>query len=70
VFDKIRRRGRRIVEVNSSKVLAAIPNAGKTTGEFWQRTGKNADLVKNYIQKLDWKVRENSQYVIFPPGSQ
>jgi anaerobic ribonucleoside-triphosphate reductase len=23
-------------------------------------TGKNVDLVENYIQKLDWKVRENS----------
>ena len=37
-----------------------MPDAGKATGDFGQRARKNVDLVENYIQKLDWKVRENS----------
>ena len=57
---KIRERERRIVEFDSSKRTAAIASARKATGEFWQTARKNVDLVENYIQKLDWKVKENS----------
>jgi membrane-anchored glycerophosphoryl diester phosphodiesterase (GDPDase) len=38
---------------DSSKVTAAITSAGKAIRESWQTTKKNADLVENYIQKLD-----------------
>jgi anaerobic ribonucleoside-triphosphate reductase len=50
----------RIIEVNPSKETSAIVVAGEPTGDFGQRAKKNVDLVENYIQKLDWKVRENS----------
>jgi ribonucleoside-triphosphate reductase len=60
MFERIRERERRIGKSDSSKVKAAITSAGKTTGDFWQRARKNVDLVGKYIQKLDWKVRENS----------
>ena len=57
---KIRERERRIVEFDSSKRTAAIARPEKAIGDFGQRARKNLDLVENYIQKLDWKVRENS----------
>ena len=57
---KIWDRERRIVEFDPSKRTAAIASTGKATVEFWQTARKNVDLVENYIQKLDWKVRENS----------
>jgi len=60
MFDKNRKRDVRIVEFDSSKVKGAIARPEKAIGDFWQRARKNVDLVENYIQKLDWKVRENS----------
>jgi ribonucleoside-triphosphate reductase len=60
VFQKTIKRGRRILEFDSSKVTAAIASPEKTTGNFGQRARENVDLVENYVQKLDWKVRENS----------
>jgi hypothetical protein len=56
VFDKIRKRGTRIVEADSSKVTAGIASPGKAIGDFRQKASKNVDLVENYIQKLDWRV--------------
>ena len=60
MLQKIIKRGRKILKFDSSKVAAVIANARKTTGDYWQRTRENADLIENYIQKLDWKVKENS----------
>jgi ribonucleoside-triphosphate reductase len=121
VFENIKKRDRRIVEFDSSKITSAIARAGKATGEFENRearkltlrvltlahelrlgpspeveeiqdivervlldspfyrtakayilyreqhaqiraieTMKSVDLVENYIQKLDWKIKENS----------
>lgn len=50
----------KILEFDSSKVKGAIARPEKAIGDFGQRARKNLDLVENYIQKLDWKVRENS----------
>jgi ABC-type Zn uptake system ZnuABC Zn-binding protein ZnuA len=41
-------------------VTAAIANAGKAIGDLGLRAKMNTDLVENYIQKLDWRVKENS----------
>ena len=121
MFEKIKKRDRRVVEFDSSKITAAIARAGKATGEFEARearkltlrvltlahelhpgpapeveeiqdivervlldspfyktakayilyreqhtqirqmtTKAHVDLVNHYIQKLDWKVKENS----------
>ena len=60
VFQKTRERDKRIIEVDSPRVNETIVVAGKPTGDFGQRASKNIDLVENYIQKLDWKVKENS----------
>jgi anaerobic ribonucleoside-triphosphate reductase len=121
MFEKIKKRDRRVVEFDSSKITAAIARAGKATGEFEARearkltlrvltlahelhpgpapeveeiqdivervlldspfyktakayilyreqhtqirqmtTKAHVDLVNHYIQKLDWKIKENS----------
>ncbi len=121
MFEKIEKRDGRIVEFDSSKITAALAQAGKATGEFSDREAKkltlrvltlahelrlgpspkveeiqdivervlldspfyktakayilyreqhaqirkittraNVDLVNHYIEKLDWKIRENS----------
>jgi len=121
VFKEIKKRDGRVLEFDSSKITAAIANAGKATGEFEEREAKkltlrvltlahelrldpipeveeiqdivervlldspyyksakayilyreqhaqirnitrkaSIDLVEHYIQKLDWKIKENS----------
>jgi len=121
MFEKIKKRGSRVVPFDASKITAAIAKAGEATGEYEEREAKkltlrvltlahelcaedipeveeiqdivervlldspfyksakayilyreqhaqirsiatriNVDLVENYIQKLDWKIRENS----------
>jgi len=121
MFEKIKKRGSRVVPFNASKITAAIAKAGEATGEYEEREAKkltlraltlahelcaedipeveeiqdivervlldspfyksakayilyreqhaqirsiatriNVDLVENYIQKLDWKIKENS----------
>jgi len=121
VFEKIKKRDGRILDFDSSKITAAIANAGKATAEFDDRearkltlrvltlahelqlgpipeveeiqdivervlldspfyksakayilyreqhaqirsitTRANIDLVEHYIEKLDWKIKENS----------
>lgn len=121
MLEKIKKRDGRIVEFDSSKIIAAVAKAGKATGEFDERearkltlriltlahefrlgdqpeveeiqdivervlldtpfyksakayilyreqhaqiraisTKTNIDLVDHYIQKLDWKIKENS----------
>ena len=121
MFEKIKKRDRRVVEFDSSKITAAIARAGKATGEFEARearkltlraltlahelhpgpapeveeiqdivervlldspfyktakayilyreqhtqirqmtTKAHVDLVNHYIQKQDWKIKENS----------
>ena len=121
MFEKIRKRDGRIVSFDSSKITAAIAQAGEATAEFNEHeakkltlrvltlahemrldpmpdveqiqdivervlldspfyksakayiiyreqhaqirnliTGANVDLVENYIRKLDWKIKENS----------
>ena len=60
MFQKIREHERRIIEVDSPKETSAIVITGKPTGDFDQKASKSIDLIENYIQKLDWKVRENS----------
>lgn len=121
VLEEIKKRDGRILEFDSSKITAAIANAGKATGEFDEREAKkhtlrvltlaheirlgpipeveeiqdivervlldspyyksakayilyreqhnqirnittkaSIDLVEHYIQKLDWKIKENS----------
>jgi len=121
VFEKIEKRDGRVVEFDSSKITAALAQAGNATGEFSDREAKkltlrvltlahemrlgpspkveeiqdivervlldspfyktakayilyreqhaqirkittraNVDLVNHYIEKLDWKIRENS----------
>jgi len=121
VLEEIKKRDGRILEFDSSKITAAIANAGKATGEFGEREAKkhtlrvltlaheirldpipeveeiqdivervlldspyyksakayilyreqhnqirnittkaSIDLVDHYIQKLDWKIKENS----------
>ena len=121
VFEKIKKRDGRIVDFDSSKITAAIAQAGHVTGEFYEREAKkltlrvltlahqlrsgpipeveeiqdivervlldspyyktakayilyreqhaqirqiatkaNVDLVNYYIDKMDWKIKENS----------
>ena len=121
MFEKIEKRDGRVVEFDSSKITAALAQAGNATGEFSDREAKkltlrvltlahemrlgpspkveeiqdivervlldspfyktakayilyreqhaqirkittraNVDLVNHYIEKLDWKIRENS----------
>jgi len=60
VFQKNIKRDRRIVEFDSPRGTATIVVAGKATGDFGLRAKMNTDLVENYIQKLDWRVKENS----------
>ncbi len=121
MFNKIKKRDKRIVKFDSSKITKAIAKAGKATREFSERraqkltlkvlslanqlqpdstpevediqdiverilldspyhksakayiiyreqhsqlrnlaTRANVDLVDNYIKKLDWKIKENS----------
>ncbi len=121
MFEQIRKRDGRIVQFDSTKITAAITQAGKATAEFDEREGRkltlrvltlaheislgplpeveeiqdivervlldspfyktakayilyreqhaqirrittkaNVDLVDHYIQKLDWKIKENS----------
>jgi ribonucleoside-triphosphate reductase len=121
VFEKIKKRDGRVVEFGSSKITAAIAQAGKATGEFNEREAKkltlrvltlahqlrpgpipeveeiqdivervlldspfyktakayiiyreqharirqiatkaNVALVDHYIDKMDWKIKENS----------
>ena len=121
VFEKIKKRDGRVVDFDSSKITAAIAQAGHVTGEFHEREAKkltlrvltlahqlrtgpipeveeiqdivervlldspfyktakayilyreqhaqirqiatraNVDLVNYYIDKMDWKIKENS----------
>ncbi|MGD2099210.1 MAG: ribonucleoside triphosphate reductase [Desulfobacterales bacterium] len=121
MLEKIRKRDRRVVNFDSSKITAAIAKAGKATAEFGEKEAKkltlrvltlahelqldpepeveeiqdiveavlldspffktakayilyreqhaqirqittkaNVDLVNHYIQKMDWKIKENS----------
>jgi anaerobic ribonucleoside-triphosphate reductase len=60
MFQKTGKLDKRIIEVDSSKEACAIVVAGKPTGDYGQRASKSIDLVENYIQKLDWRVKENS----------
>ncbi|MBU4345175.1 MAG: ribonucleoside triphosphate reductase [Desulfobacteraceae bacterium] len=121
MFEKIKKRDKRIVQFDSSKITAAIARAGRATEEFGEKEAKkltlrvltlaheihldpapgveeiqdivervlldspfyktakayiiyreqhaqirniatkaNVDLVDTYIQKLDWKIKENS----------
>jgi len=121
VFENIKKRDGRVVEFDSTKITAAIAQAGKATGEFGERKAKkqtlkvitlahefrlgplpeveeiqdivervlldspfyktakayilyreqhaqirkiatkvNIDLVEDYLDKIDWKIKENS----------
>jgi ribonucleoside-triphosphate reductase len=44
VFEKIKKRGDRVVEFDSSKITAAIHKAGKATGEFGEREARKLTL--------------------------
>ena len=44
MFEKIRKRGGRVVEFDSSKITNAIAKAGKTTGQFGQREAEKLTL--------------------------
>jgi ribonucleoside-triphosphate reductase len=44
VFEKIKKRGGRVVEFDSSKITAAIHKAGKATGEFGEREARKLTL--------------------------
>lgn len=68
MFEHIRKRDGRIVTFDSSKISAAITKAAKTYIIYKEQhaqiraiaTKTSVDLVENYLQKQDWKIKENS----------